>query len=273
MNLPCDLQLLEQIRKHNYLSGVHLCNGFEFHLDFSVPIIATAIHAGHQVRDELLPYMALSSDQRLFEEDEGTELMIKGQPNRIWGLESRAVYDLNRYSDMALPLTAEKFWGTRVYQSTPPDDMNLRSLKNYHMFYHFIGTVITHMLDLFGYCIVYDIHSYNISRQKEKGFKSPPVFNLGTAALDRLKWKLEIETWLENLKRISLPGIETNVAENEVFSGKGAFCEQLIQWDEHILVLPTEVSKFYMNEFTGKVYPEIIHALQKGLDQAIANQP
>lgn len=229
-----------------------------------------AIHAGHTVRRELLPLMALAPDQRMFEEDTGTDFMVQGQSNAIWGLESRAVYDLNRDTDMALPLVPEKFWGTRVYKTAPTAQMNIRSLESHDAFYRAMGTLITRMLNLFGYCVVYDIHSYNISRQQAKGFESPPVFNLGTAALDRSRWKSHIDSWLGHLQDIPLPGIMTTVAENLVFSGRGEFCKRLSQWDPRILVLPTEVSKIYMDEKRGAIYPDIIKAVRDGLAKAMA---
>lgn len=271
MHIPCDQKFLGKIESRGAVSGIGHSGGFAYQFDFSVPQIAVAIHAGHQVRRELLPLLALEPDQRMFEEDTGTDFMIQGQPNTIWGLESRAVYDLNRDTDMALPLVPEKFWGTRVYKKAPTHEMNIRSLESHEAFYRAMGTLITHMLDLFGYCVVYDIHSYNISRQQAKGFESPPVFNLGTAALDRPRWKSHIESWLDCLGAISLPGIQTTVAENIVFSGKGEFCMRLSQWDPRILVLPTEVSKVYMDEFKGAIYPDAIKAVKDGLAQAMTS--
>lgn len=271
MNIPYDEKFLEKIEKQGIACRVGYNGGFAYQFDFSVPRIAVAIHAGYKVRPELLPLMALGVKERMFEEDTGTDFMIQGQPNTIWGLESRAVYDLNRATDMALPLVPEKFWGTRVYENPPAPEMNRRSLESHAAFYTAIGTLITRMLDLYEFCIVYDIHSYNISRQQANGFKSPPVFNLGTASLDRSRWKPYIESWIEQLSAISLPGIKTTVAENLVFSGKGEFCIRLSQWDSRILVLPTEVSKIYMDEVKGAIYPDIIKAVKDGLGQAMAS--
>ena len=251
------------------VQGIDPLGGFAYHLDFSLPFIATAIHSGHHVRKELLPFMALDSKGRRFEEDTGTDLMIEGLGNAVWALESRAVYDLNRSRQIALPLTSERFWGTRVYKTLPTPEMNQKSLDNYDSFYRFMETCIATILDRFGVCIIYDIHSYNISRQKEKGIQSPPVFNLGTALLDESKWKKEIKLWLEQLGAISLPRIKTSVAQNHVFLGKAEFCRQLCSLDDRILVLPTEVSKIYMNEKKGDVYPDVIPALTNGLQNAI----
>lgn len=251
------------------IQGTDPLGGFAYHLDFSLPYIAVAIHAGHHVREELLPLMALDSLQRKFEEDTATDLFIKDLGNAVWALESRAVYDLNRSKDMALPLTPAKFWGTRVYKTLPSPEMNQRSLKSHESFYRFIKTCIVSMLDRFGICIVYDIHSYNISRQQAKGIKSPPVFNLGTALLDKSKWKQPIDLWMEQLGGISLPGIKTGVAQNYVFSGKAEFCRRLCGLDDRILVLPTEVSKVYMDEIKGDIYPDVLSAVKNGLQNAI----
>ncbi|WP_457553881.1 N-formylglutamate amidohydrolase [Desulfobacula sp.] len=251
------------------IQGTDPLGGFAYHLDFSLPFIAVAIHSGDHVRKELQPLMALDSDQQRFEEDTGTDLMIKGLGNAVWALESRAVYDLNRSREMALPLTPEKFWGTRVYKTLPDPEMNKKSLKNYESFYGFMESCIARLLKRFGICIVYDIHSYNISRQKAKGIKSVPVFNLGTALLDQSKWKNDIELWLEQLGAISLPKIKTSVAQNLVFLGKAEFCRRICSLDDRILVLPTEVSKVYMDEIKGNVYPDVLNAVKNGLQNAI----
>lgn len=244
-------------------------DGFAWHLDFSLPFIATAIHAGHHVREDLIPFMADDEHQRKFEEDTGTDLMINGLGNAVWGLESRAVYDLNRSREIALPLTPERFWGIRVYDKQPTEAMNQKSLAAYDAFYRFMETHIASILDRFGICIIYDIHSYNISRQVAKGIESPPVFNLGTGLLDKSIWGQAIDLWLEKLGAIALPGIETTVAENRVFCGKAEFCRRLSALDKRILVLPTEISKVYMDELKGDLYPDVAQAVKKGLETAI----
>jgi len=257
------------MNKIKTIAGKDPLGGFAYHLDFSLPFIAVAIHAGHNVPEELLCHMALDSNQRKFEEDTSTDLMIKDLGNAVWALESRAVYDLNRSRDLTLPLTPERFWGTRVYKTLPIPEMNKKSLRNYDAFYSFMETSINSILDRFGVCIVYDIHSYNISRQQAKGIESPPVFNLGSALLNKSKWGKIIELWLEQLSTIFLPGIKTTVAENHVFSGKAEFCRRFSSMDQRILVLPTEISKVYMDEIKGVVYPDIILSIKKGLQNAI----
>jgi hypothetical protein len=259
----------KKIQPDGRIQGRDPLEGFAYQFDFSLPFIAVAIHAGHEVRQELLPFMALDSGQRKFEEDTATDTMINGLGNAIWALESRAVYDLNRPVDMALPLEPEQFWGTRVYTERPTQEMNQKSLESFHAFYRFMETCVHIMLDRFGICVVYDIHSYNISRQQAKGVESPPVFNLGTALLDTSKWAPALDAWMELLGRISLPGIRTSVAQNRIFSGKGEFCRRISCLDNRVLVLPTEISKVYMDETSGELYPRMVSAVQNELKNAV----
>ncbi|HEY9159686.1 MAG TPA: N-formylglutamate amidohydrolase [Desulfomonilia bacterium] len=270
MNIPFDPEIAERFKNLGHINGTGPEGGYSFDIDISVPYIATAIHAGHRVRKELLPLMSISEEARLFEEDPATDTMIRGCRSTVWALDSRAEYDLNRPSELALPLSPERFWGVSVYKEQPDEKMNMASLEKYEAFYLFMGTCITVLLERFGHCIIYDIHSYNISRQVEKGIANPPVFNLGTALLDRKRWDKAIKRWLECLGDISIPGIEVSAAENLVFFGKGELCRRLSAWNENILVLPTEVSKIYMDEHKGVIYPEIVEAIKEGLASAVA---
>jgi len=145
-----------------------------------------------------------------------------------------------------------------------------RSLEKYEAFYRFAGSCIRVLLERFGFCVVYDIHSYNISRQVKKGIVNPPVFNLGTALLDRPRWGKRIDAWLYELGRIEVPGIRTTVEENRVFTGAGELCRRLTGWDANILVLPTEIAKVYMDEHTGILHEPLIDTLGAGLRKAIA---
>jgi hypothetical protein len=270
MSIPCEPEVIEQLRSAKRLQGRSATGGFAFDLDLSTPALVVAIHAGHNVREELPPLMQIPEKDRLFEEDPATDRMIRGNANAIWGLDSRAEYDLNRPADKALPLKPEQFWGVQVYRVAPTLEMKRRSLAKHEAFYRFAGSCIRVLLERFGFCIVYDIHSYNISRQVEKGIENPPLFNLGTALLDRSRWGSLIDAWLHQLGRIEIPGICTTVEENKVFSGKGELCRRLTGWDPHILVLPTEIAKVYMDEYKGILHEPLIDALGQGLHGAIA---
>lgn len=267
--IPCDSELLADLRDTGSIHGRGRLGGFAFHVDTSVPYIATAIHAGGNVRDELLPLMKISAAGRYFEEDPETDAMIQEAASAVWGLDSRSEYDLNRPPADAVPLRPDQFWGTQVYLKQPSLSMNLTSRAKYDQFYEFLGSWVIATLEKFGVCLVFDVHAYNISRQEQKGFTSPPTFNLGTAAIDRRRWAASVEDWLDRLEKIEIPGVRTTVAENLVFEGKGELCRRVTGWDPRILVLPTEVSKIYMDEKQGRVDPAAVDALREGLGQTM----
>ena len=129
MSIPFDPEVVEGLRSAKRLRGEGAGGGFAFDLDLSAPALAVAIHAGHRVREELLPLLQISEQGRLFEEDPATDRMIRGAANAVWGLDSRAEYDLNRSPEHAVPLTAEQFWGVQVYRKAPTRDMVRRSLS------------------------------------------------------------------------------------------------------------------------------------------------
>jgi hypothetical protein len=269
MTIPSNPEMLELLSTNRIIMGRGGLGGFAYTVDPSAPYMATAIHAGGKVRDALLPLMKIGPEERYFEEDPATDTMIQGAASAIWGLDSRSEYDLNRPSTEALPLTPEQFWGVQVYMRQPSQRMNRESLTKYHQFYEFMGSWAASTLAKFGVCLVYDVHAYNITRQIQKGISSPPVFNLGTASIDRRRWAALVENWLVRLKEIEIPGVQTTVAENCVFQGKGELCRRMTQWDPRILVLPTEISKVYMDETKGAIHSKAVEALKKGLERAM----
>lgn len=271
MTIPSNPSVLDLLSTNGRIIGQGPLGGFAFHVDRSVSYMATAIHAGSKVRDALLPLMKIGAEDRYFEEDPATDTMIQRAASAVWGLDSRSDYDLNRPPADALPLTPEQFWGTQVYGEQPSESMQQESLAKYAQFYEFMGSWVKLTLARFGVCLVYDVHAYNITRQVQKGCASPPVFNLGTAAIDRRRWAAAVDDWLNRLKGIEIPGVATTVAENLVFQGKGELCRRLTRWDPRILVLPTEVAKVYMDEEKGIVYPAAVEALRDGLGRAMAD--
>ena len=266
-----DKAIADSFHGRDRISGVDAQGGFSYNLNLTYPCIATAIHAGHRMRDELVPFLEIPEALRLAEEDVATDELIAGCPSTICGRDSRAEYDLNRPAGDALPLTPEKFWGIRVFHAPPTEEMNRKSLAKHERFYRFVADVVGELLNRFGVCLVYDIHSYNIFRQLEKGHPSPPLFNLGTRLVDRNRWRRPVDEWIRCLRHVSVPGVQTSVAENDVFEGRGEFAKRLMGWDRNILVLPTEVSKRYMDEKTGVVHWERVASFRSELARAVSD--
>ncbi|MGB5986776.1 MAG: N-formylglutamate amidohydrolase [Desulfobacterales bacterium] len=269
MKIPAYSDLTADLGTHERVAGRDPLGGFAYDLDLTYPGLAVAIHAGHGVRPELRGLMTISDQARLAEEDPATDQFIRECPSALWGLDSRAEYDLNRPPESAIPLTAEMFWGLQVYRQRPDEAAIRRSLEKYQAFYRFVKSLLQVLLARHRTCVVYDIHAYNLKRQRAKGHPDPPLFNLGTRLLDRRRWRGAIERWLSELAVIPITGTPVSVMENDVFGGQGEFCRRLGQWDPNILVLPTEIAKIYMDEVSGRLYPDIVDAIRRGLARAV----
>ncbi len=269
MSLNTDHDALEALRAGRRIEGRSALGGFAYALAGDAPSLAVALHSGNAVREELLPWMVISPEDRFREEDPATDTMIRGCPNAIWALDSRAEYDLNRPLERAVPVTPEHFWGLRVYRDGLPETLIRRSLEKYNAFYRFVEGCVRVLLARFGYCIIYEIHSYNLIRQVKKGIVEPPLFNLGTALTDGPRFRSSLDGWLERLAEIQIPDVHTTVAENLVFRGASEFCRRALSWDTRVLNLPTEIGKYYMDERVGELYWDRVDALVAGLRRAI----
>ena len=268
-NVPADWE--DRLRRGERITGVTPSGGVGFDIDLFSPCVAIAIHAGHAVREELLPFVTLSEADRYYEEDPATDDFIADAPSRIWALDSRFEYDINRAPDRALPLKSEWVWGLEIYGELPPEGMLLTCMKKFNEFYELLDMVVRSLLDRHGACLLFDVHSYNISRQVTPQRPVPPTFNLGTKQLDRGHWTPEIDAWLGLLNGISLPDLDVKALENEVFGGRGQLCRTATAIDlPNVLVLPTEVSKVYMDEAAGELYPDIVAGLRKQMGDAMA---
>ena len=83
------------------------------------PIVAAAVHDGHELRAEVAKLMALGDSERKREEDPYTGGWTAVAPTRIIGLNSRFEVDLNRPREKAVYLTPEDAWGLDVWRESP----------------------------------------------------------------------------------------------------------------------------------------------------------
>jgi len=83
------------------------------------PVLATAIHDGHDLRPAVAEVMTLPDVDRLREEDPFTAQAVTGVPTHIVVHRSRFEFDLNRAPDTAVYRTPEQSWGLQVWRSEP----------------------------------------------------------------------------------------------------------------------------------------------------------
>jgi N-formylglutamate amidohydrolase len=219
------------------------------------PIIATAIHAGHEVRPEVAALLEVTEEDRLREEDPFTDRWTEIVDNRVVVHRSRFEVDLNRPRDRAIYLVGEDAFGLNPWREEPAADVRARSLEQYDDFYATLRGICDELVADFGRFVLLDIHSYNHRRGgPDAAVDDPaanPEINLGTASMHRERWGAVVEGFIEDVAAFPFDGGHLDVRENVRF--KGGFLSRWIHetYPETGCALAIEVKKIYMDEWTG----------------------
>lgn len=235
------------------------------------PLLAAAIHAGHELREELLPLIALSSQERLHEEDPFTDAWTLLASSRIVVARSRFELDLNRPRERAVYLTPEDAWDLHVWRGPLPPDVLARSLDLYDAFYTKAASLIESTIEAHGFALVLDLHSYNHRRDGSAAPRAEnPDINLGTGSLDRDRWGMVADAFAEAMRVAPMPDGPLDVRENVKFRG-GWFPTWIHeQFGEAACALAIEVKKTFMDETTGVLDVQRHRAVGDALEAAAA---
>lgn len=233
------------------------------------PIIMSAIHDGHDLREELRPYMSLQEHERMREEDPYTEYIAEVADSRIKVTTSRFEVDLNRPRDKAVYQHPDDAWGLKVWNQPLPAAIIGKSLDFYDEFYGSVIDLLWNIIETFGYFIVLDIHTYNYRRanifEEEPAIQNPEI-NIGTASV-KPAWKPLVQNFIINFSQLTLNGQKPDVRENVKFQG-GEFCRWINRnFGQYGCALALEFKKTFMDEWTGRVN---IHHLNE-IRQALAS--
>lgn len=239
-----------------------------------LPLVATAIHDGHEVREELVPLMALSDSDRLREEDPFTGLWTEVAPTRIVVRPSRFEVDMNRPRASAVYREPADAWGLRVWKQPLPETVVERSLAGYDAFYEMLSRVYGTLADRHGRFVVFDLHSYNHRRGGPDGPPADaaenPQVNVGTGTLgDRAAWAPVIDRFMHDLSAFDYPGGALDVRENVKFRGGncGRWAHEV--FPHSACVLSVELKKFFMDEWAGKVDERHLRAIAAALRSTV----
>lgn len=236
----------------------------------AVPVLATAIHAGHAVLPELGARIALSEAERLREEDPGTDHLADLGTSRVVVHRSRFEVDLNRSPEGALYAGPEAAWGLDLWgESGPPAEVVEAARGEYEAFYAAVEAILEEMTARWGRVAVYDLHSYNHRRSGPAGPPDDPAgapeINVGTGGLDRERWAPVVERFNHDLHQYPFFGRHLDVRENVRFQG-GYFPRWVAQrFPESACPLAIEVKKVYVDEWTGRERPWVVDELRRAL--------
>ncbi len=239
-------------------------------VDGDGPLVATAIHNGSALRDEVAARIVLGEVDRLREEDPHTGDWTSLAPTRIVALRSRFEVDLNRPRAACVYRKPEDAWGLRVWADDPTDPLVERSLECYDGFYAAVNQLFSRLAQRFGKFVVFDLHSYNHRRSgpgapPEDPAANPEV-NVGTGTLrDRERWAPLIERFIADLSAFDFLGRRLDVRENVRFRGGNLGRTTHENFPEAGCVLSIEIKKFFMDEWSGELDSEQHTAVGRAL--------
>ena len=237
------------------------------------PLVAAAVHDGHEVRDEVGSLLALDDAARLREEDPYTAGWAGIVPTRIIGGRSRFEVDLNRPREKAVYRRPEDAWGLEVWRSPPPQDLVDRSLAQYDAFYDDVHRALETVRAAHGAFVVFDLHTYNHRRD---GADRPPAdpsanpaVNIGTGTMDRVRWGPLVDRFMRDLGQVEVQGRRLDVRENVKFQGG-----QFSRWIHETFPgagcsMAVEFKKFFMDEWAGEVEAQAHEQIRSALGSTI----
>lgn len=251
--------IITKIKNEEIFEAVSSDYSFTIKIEEYVPYACGAVHDGHQFRKELWKNCIHSEYERWYEEDPETKNMVKMHPIVIAGCDSRFEYDLNRGPVDAVFVTA---WGKQLWREPLSETMKAKSLQKHANFYRVVHALIETLESKFGFCTVYDMHSYNWKRWD----REVPTWNLGTTNVDNARFREVIEDWRQSLSEINFPNdIKSRSLINDTFHGNGYFLKYITKNFKNTLVLATEIAKVYCDENEQVIYPEVVNTIEKEL--------
>jgi N-formylglutamate amidohydrolase len=220
------------------------------------PLLVAAIHNGHRIRAELLPYLKLTDKEREREEDPYTASLTDISDNSLTVFTSRFEVDINRPREKAIYQLPADAWGLELYNEKLPDVLVQQSLQYYDEFYIKVGQIIKELLANNRWLIVYDLHTYNHRRNGYDRYAPPeanPEVNIGPGNVISRRWQCVIECLTQKLSEYNFEGRNLDVRENVKFKG-GYFTAWLSrQFGNRVCPIAIEFKKFFMDEWTGKI--------------------
>jgi len=233
-----------------------------------LPLVATAVHNGHEVRADVTKLLALDEGTRLREEDPFTDFFATAFGTSVVVLRSRFEVDLNRSRQEAIYGNADEAWNLEVWKKPLPAAMKDESLRLYDRFFADLQTLLDDVVATYGGFVLYDLHSYNYRRQGPDSAPAPPeenpVVNLGTGSLPEA-WRGVADTFLDVLRTHELAGVSIDARENVKFRGRHVASWVHENYGEIACALAIELKKVWMDEWTGEVDVQRQAALRHAL--------
>ena len=239
------------------------------------PIVATAIHDGHELRAEVAQAMALSDADRLREEDPFTGQAVVDVPTHVIVHRSRFEFDLNRDAQGAIYRTPDQSWGLDLWREPLGDDLAERSLAIHAAYYRMLARLLDDVAGSHQRFVLLDVHSYNHRRDGADAEPTPaanaPDINIGTFSMPRDYWAFLLDPLMEAMRGFDFNGRQLDVRENVAFEGRGEQTRFVHdRYPRQGCAIALEFKKFFMDEWTGSPDPSELDAMRRFIAFATA---
>ncbi|WP_416878691.1 N-formylglutamate amidohydrolase [Litorimonas sp.] len=237
-------------------------------------VLTTAIHAGHSIRPEILPWLEIDPEDRLREEDPMTDYFLGVGDSTVRGNRSRFEFDLNRPQEKAISTDPKDQWGLTVWNESLPEEQIEKSKRLHDKFYQMIQSHCDVMIARFGRIFVLDIHSYNHRRDGPEADAAPlqdnPDIDLGATTMNHDIYGDLLARFGKTLQSVPVCGRSPSVAVNKRWEDGGNFPEWLHSlYGDAACVITLEYKKSFMDEWTGQVDILALQHLRDGLARAV----
>lgn len=241
--------------------------------DWSGPVVATSVHAGHELRPDIAAAMVLDETERFREEDPHTDRIAAVVPDRVVTTRSRFEADLNRPRREAVYRRPEDCWGLEVWRDgVLSDELFEGSLETYDAFYDALAPRLDALAER-GPFVLLDVHSYNHRRDGSDAPPAPasdnPEVNVGTGSLDHDLFGPLVERFMGDLRDASLGCGPLDARENVAFEGRNLAWWVHDRYPRVGCVLALEFKKTFMDEWSGELDEERLRNAQEGLAAAL----
>lgn len=238
------------------------------------PVLATAVHAGHELRPSIRGRSALSTAERLLEEDPLTDVLAGVGDQVFVTRTSRFEVDLNRPTEEAVYQQPSDAWGLDLWTSPLPDDEVAASLRTHAEFYSTMGDWIEELVAEHGRILLLDIHTFNHQRDvtgaEADEQRSLPDIDLGLTTVDRDRFGDVVDALWKGLSDTEIDGAPIDVRDNVRFPDGGNWPEWVAAtYGDVVCTITLEYKKMFMDERTGAADITTLQRLRTGLDRAV----
>lgn len=224
--------------------------------EYSLPILAFAIHNGHYLPPEVEANCGLSPAQRLQEEDPYTDGFAECFPNRIVLQTSRFAVDLNRSPEKCVYQKPDDAWGLPVRKSALSEELLSALQQAYEAWYKLAVYQVEKLSAHHPKLLILDLHSYNHRRggpnaEPDPQLKNPDII-IGRNNLPDTAYPL-LEGLREALNGQSYQGKSLDCRCDVKFPG-GYFSRWMNSgFGEKVLCPAIEFKKTFMDEWSGEL--------------------